>query len=306
MKIQVLIDNRSGQAKTGSKILVTDTNRPVQPERTFQSECTLQSEWGLSALIEFNGKKILLDTGASEKFIENASAMSLDLSSVDAGVLSHAHYDHANGMRAFFENNDRATFFLRDTAAENCYHTHRFLRFFTYQEYIGIRRGWLKRYADRIKFVNGNTEILPGVFLVGHNDDIFSAEARASIGRAVGLSVKQNGKYRPDAFNHEQSLVFDTPMGLFILNSCSHGGADNIVKEIQAAFPGKKIYAIMGGFHLFRTPDEKVREFARRLRALDVQKIYTGHCTGDHAFEILREILGERAEQIYSGKEIDL
>lgn len=90
------------------------------------------------------------------------------------------------------------------------------------------------------------------------------------------------------------------------MNSCSHGGADNIVKEIQQAFPNKKIYAILGGFHLYKTPDSRVRDFANRLRELDVQKIYTGHCTGDRAYEILKDVLGDRAEQMYTGLEIEI
>ena len=293
MKIQVLIDN-------------------LESAENFCG--FLQPEWGLSAFIQFQGKTILLDTGASEKFAENAATLQVDLNSVDAGVLSHAHFDHANGMEAFFKVNDHANFYLRKDAGENCYHTHKFLKFFSYQEYIGIHRGWLKRYSERIKFVGSSsreaasspTEILPGVFLVGHNDTIFSAESRAAIAARNGLSIKLNGKYLPDSFDHEQSLVFDTPQGLFIMNSCSHGGADNIVKEVEMAFPGKKIYAVLGGFHLYRTSDSQVRAFAERLRDLDVQKIYTGHCTGNHAFEILKEVLGEKVRQMFTGMEIEV
>ena len=58
------------------------------------------SEWGLSILIEADGKTILLDTGSSGLFAENAELLGIDLSAVDFGVLSHAHYDHADGMEA--------------------------------------------------------------------------------------------------------------------------------------------------------------------------------------------------------------
>jgi 7,8-dihydropterin-6-yl-methyl-4-(beta-D-ribofuranosyl)aminobenzene 5'-phosphate synthase len=133
-----------------------------------------------------------------------------------------------------------------------------------------------------------------------------SPEARAHIACAAGLSVKENGRYRYDSFDHEQSLVFDTPEGLFVMNSCSHAGADNIVKEVEATFPGKKIYGILGGFHLYRYKDEAVYAFAKRLLELDVQKIYTGHCTGSRAFEILHEVLGERACQMFTGMSIEV
>lgn len=278
MKIQVLIDNIASCC--GSRKLF--------------------GEWGLSVYVEFEGKRYLLDTGASHLFAKNAGVMGVDLSKIDMGILSHAHFDHSDGMARFFALNKTAPFYLRKGAGENCYHAHKLLGRFTYHEYIGIHKGFLKRFADRIRFAEGDMQIAPNVYLVPHK-----TPGLESIGERAHLSVKENGKYRYDSFDHEQSLVFDTPKGLFVMNSCSHGGADNIVKEIEATFPGKKIYAILGGFHLFRYKDEVVRAFAERLRELDVQKIYTGHCTGNRAFEILREVLGDRAEQMRCGLTIE-
>lgn len=60
----------------------------------------LSGEWGLCIYIEYGEKHILLDTGASDLFVQNAEKLGLDLTAVDAAVLSHAHYDHANGMEA--------------------------------------------------------------------------------------------------------------------------------------------------------------------------------------------------------------
>ena len=279
MKVQVLIDNIAGTS--GSRKLF--------------------GEWGLSVYVEFEGVRYLLDTGASHLFAKNAGVMGVDLSKVDIGILSHAHFDHSDGMAKFFALNKTAPFYLRKGAGENCYHAHKLIGRFTYHEYIGIHKGFLKRFADRIRFAEGDMQIAPNVYLVPHKTPGLS-----SIGERAHLSVKENGKYRYDSFDHEQSLVFDTPQGLFVMNSCSHGGADNIVKEIEATFPGKKIYALLGGFHLFRYKDEVVRAFAERLRELDVQKIYTGHCTGDRAFEILREVLGDRAEQMFTGMTVEI
>ncbi len=279
MKIQVLIDNIASCC--GSRKLF--------------------GEWGLSVYVEFEGKHYLLDTGASHLFAKNAGVMGVDLSKVDIGILSHAHFDHSDGMARFFALNKNAPFYLRKGAGENCYHTHKLIGRFAYHEYIGIHKGFLKRFADRIRFAEGDMQIAPNVYLVPHKTPGLEA-----IGERAHLSVKENGKYRYDSFDHEQSLVFDTPKGLFVMNSCSHGGADNIVKEIEATFPDKNIYAILGGFHLFRYKDEVVRAFAERLRELDVQKIYTGHCTGNRAFEILHEVLGDRAEQMRCGMTIEL
>lgn len=72
--------------------------------------CGLEAEWGLAIYIEYRGHTILLDTGGSDLFAQNAAALGLDLGAVEFGVLSHAHWDHADGMGAFFRENPTAPF----------------------------------------------------------------------------------------------------------------------------------------------------------------------------------------------------
>ena len=168
--------------------------------------------------------------------------------------------------------------------------------------YEGIQKGLLARYDSRIRYVEGDVSPLPGVYLIPHRTPGLEA-----LGEKAGMYLLQpDGRYLPDDFRHEQSLVFDTEKGLIIFNSCSHAGADNIVKEVSATFPARPIYAIVGGFHLFATPADEVRAFAERLRDTGVQKVITGHCTGEEAYAILAEVLGDRDQQIYTGLTLEL
>lgn len=255
----------------------------------------LKGQWGLSFFIEYEGKRFLLDTGSGSLFSENAKKKGVDLKSADYGILSHAHYDHANGMAQFFRENSKANFFLRDTCKENC-----FGRRFIFFKYIGTKKGTAKKYADRIEYVSGDKEITRGVYLIPHKTEGLSA-----IGKKAGLLKFEKGKMVPDDFDHEQSLVFETEKGLVIFNSCSHGGADNIINEIKSTFPDKKIYALIGGFHLYKSSDEEVLSLAERIEETGIEKIITGHCTGDKAFRILKDKLGDKAEQLYAGMVIE-
>ena len=63
----------------------------------------IKGEWGLSILVEYNDKKILVDAGASDLFAENMGKLGFDIDAVDYATLSHAHYDHSNGMIRFFK-----------------------------------------------------------------------------------------------------------------------------------------------------------------------------------------------------------
>lgn len=256
----------------------------------------LKSEWGLSVYIETEGHRILLDTGKSSSFADNALASGIDLSLVDAGVLSHAHYDHSDGMDAFLEINSKADFILRESAAENCYH-----KLFVGGRYIGIKRGILSEYASRIKYVTGDYRLFDNVWLIPHK-----TPGLDKLGKASKMYIKKGPRLIPDDFSHEQSLVIDTDKGLVIFNSCSHGGADNIITEISETFPDKKMYAIIGGFHLFDKPDSEVRSLASRVKATGIGHVITGHCTGQRAYNILKEELGDTVNQIYSGMEIEV
>ena len=187
----------------------------------------LKGEWGLSVLVEYNDKKILVDAGASNLFLKNMRGLGIEVKDIDYGVLSHAHYDHANGIPAFFENNDKAGFYMKDGVDANCY-----WKRFIFKKYIGIPRDLLSNYRDRIIMVSGDYKIMDGVYLIPHK-----TEGLAKIGIRESMFRKTEHGWIPDDFSHEQSLVFDTDKGLVILNSCSHGGAAATIDEIKAAFP---------------------------------------------------------------------
>ena len=269
--------------------------------------CGLKGEWGLCVYIEYEDKVVLLDTGASDLFVRNAKKLGLDLEKVDFAVLSHAHFDHADGMRPFFEINKKAPFYLQKGTEENCYE-----KIWLYRKYIGIPRGILREAGERIRFTEGKFQICPGVWLLPHTTPGLEAVGRRN---HMYLRSSENGgeeidrggrKWRPDDFSHEQSLVFDAEDGLVIFNSCSHGGADNIINEVKAAFPGEKIKAIIGGFHLYTRKADEVRELACSIKATGIQQVYTGHCTGDRAYAVLSDELGDMIHQLSCGLVIEL
>ena len=110
-------------------------------------------EWGLSIFIEYQDKKILLDTGASGLFLRNAEKLGIDMKAVDFGVLSHAHYDHANGMEDFFYQNLKAKFYLREGSKENtCKFPQRILS--AHRGYCGYDRYGHRRKAHRVSVVH--------------------------------------------------------------------------------------------------------------------------------------------------------
>lgn len=255
----------------------------------------LKGEWGLAIHIEQDGKNILLDTGASELFVKNAEKLGVQIEDVDYGILSHGHYDHADGMEEFFRRNHKAKFYLRKGCGENCY-----FKKWIFRKYIGIPKNILSQHQERIAFIEGDHEIFPGVALIPHK-----TQGLDVIGKKNKMYIREKDGWRPDDFAHEQSLVIETPSGLVIFNSCSHAGADRIIEEVKEAYPSRKIRGMIGGFHIYNQSKEEVKALAKRIQDTGVEEIYTGHCTGKKSFDVLKEELGEMVHQLYVGLDIE-
>ena len=268
-----------------TEILILSDNIPYN---------NLKGEWGLAMLVKYNGKKILIDAGASSLFLENMRKLNEDIEDIDYAILSHAHYDHANGMPTFFENNQKAKLYVRDTTSDDCYS-----KKLIFKRYIGIPKNMMNTYEKRIENVKGNFKLMDGIYLIPHSTNNLSL-----IGKKENMYRKTNSGLVPDNFSHEQSVVIDTDKGLLIINSCSHGGVTNIINEIKKQFPDKKIYGYIGGFHLFNKTNKEVIEVAKNIKDVNLDYICTGHCTMQNAYNILKQYLPDTLEQLHVGLQI--
>lgn len=271
-----------------------------------QAPDSLCREHGLAVHIEYKVKNYLLDTGASGQFAENAHRLGIRLSDVDAAFLSHAHYDHSGGYREFFSGNSKAVLYLQKAVRENCYS-----KFLLYRQYIGVPKGVLKDYRNRLRFVSGTTEPEPGVWTVSH-----SIPGLSEIGRRGHMYIKLKNGFTPDNFSHEQSLVFERENDLVLLNSCCHAGVVAIIDEVNLALKatGKKVSYVFGGFHTMglRGPGsmsgrpEDIKKLGRQLLSRGISCVYTGHCTGIPAFRVLKKTMKERVRYMKTGSVISI
>ena len=97
-------------AQTGATQSAAATSVKNAPAQVHALKVTLLStmlvgditgvgEWGFSALIEADGHRVLLDTGARpDTVLENANLLKIDLSKVQDVILTHNHWDHIGGL----------------------------------------------------------------------------------------------------------------------------------------------------------------------------------------------------------------
>ena len=90
----------------------------------------------------------------------------------------------------------------------------------------------------------------------------------------------------------EEALILDTDQGLVIVTGCAHPGIVDVVRGAKRQ-RGKAIRLLVGGFHLLRQSERRIRETISELKALGVNQVAPSHCTGDRATALFRDAWGD-------------
>lgn len=78
----------------------------------------LVKDWGFAALVEYGGRRVLFDTGNhADTFEHNVKALGIDLTKLDAVVISHRHGDHTSGLSYLLKVNPGVTIYVPREAA---------------------------------------------------------------------------------------------------------------------------------------------------------------------------------------------
>ena len=246
------------------------------------SGAAFAAEHGLSLYIATGDIHLLFDAGQSGAFADNAAKLGLDLSRVDAAILSHGHYDHSGGLLRFLECNHTAPIYLTEEALEPHYHDDR---------YIGVSPDLFTN--PRLRFIRGNTTLFPGITL---RRDL---KLRREIDRG-GLSTVEQGIKKAEDFRHEQYLLIEEDGRRILFSGCSHRGLEYIAAHFQPDI-------LIGGFHFSKlAPDDpRLLSAAETLKAIGCT-CYTGHCTGQAQFDAMKQILADQLHYLRSGSVLEL
>ena len=256
---------------------------------------------GLSMHVATDKHNILFDMGPNAMFLENAEKLGVDIQAVDVAFLSHAHDDHCGGLELFCKRNGHAPVYLQKEVWGNYYVV-------TPKkcEFIGLDRT-LRRYEDRFRLEEGVTNIDDELTLFsgGMTRDYWS-HANDTLREKVG------DDYPMDDFRHEQSLIVTENGKTILLGGCAHNGVVNILRRAEEIL-GRAPDAVFAGFHLINPglggivePRELIEDIAKELKARPNTQYYTGHCTGQEPFDILKETLGDQLVAMHTGSEFEI
>ena len=248
------------------------------------SNPALETEHGLSILLQTERHRILLDTGASDVFIRNAELLGIDFSDVNYVFISHGHSDHAGGLRYFMEHNKKAQVIVSPDAMSG--------KFFSKRGNLhSITTEWPEIGDDRFILIEQTCEVADGLHVIAHIPQLHPMPK----GNQNLFIQNTNRDYIHDDFRHELALYTD---GL-LFTGCAHSGLENIL----AACPWP-IHTVVGGFHLLdgMEVEGELIALAQRLKAnYPNTQFYTSHCTGDKVFEVMRGVMGGQLQSFRCG-----
>ena len=275
--------------------LVSAQNRVTILNDAFGDRSDLEQDWGYSALIEFEGKRILFDTGDNiEVFRKNVEAMHVDLTRLDMVVITHAHGDHTSGLRYVLTKNPSVKLFVPDDP------------FFTG---AALPSAFLTTDARpelpaKLRYFRGGPRPEPKGWAAWTDTNMTAVSGPLTIAPHIHLVSLVSEK---PAFRglREVSLVLDTSNGPVVFVGCSHPGIEQIMTAATANSANKSVSMVVGGLHLLQDTPEQIDATLNVLQGTyHVRAMAIGHCSGELTFEKVQQRWGKLSQYAGLGESI--
>ncbi len=187
-------------------------------------------EWGFAAVLEADGRRILIDTGArAETVLKNVTEMKVDLSDITDIVLTHNHGDHTGGLIAL-----RREFMKKNPRALSRVHVPQGI-FLSRRTPNGAETNGLTPIKAEDQALGGQFvehaapfALAPGVWLLGpvprvHPERNFGGLGGGSLLQTPAGPIEDN-------VPEDTAVVVNTPNGLVVISGCGHAGIINTLE----------------------------------------------------------------------------
>jgi 7,8-dihydropterin-6-yl-methyl-4-(beta-D-ribofuranosyl)aminobenzene 5'-phosphate synthase len=288
VEITTLIDNYiDGVALDGSNII--SRAYPVKDGKICNS---ILAEHGFSAIVTAEANKkshsVLLDFGFSaDGAAFNARALGLNMSVIEALVLSHGHSDHTGAIKSLTKliGKKKIKLFLHPQA----FTTPRYLK---YGEDIKVSFPELSR--EELQKLGIDIKESAKPLSLAEDSILYLGEIPRQTDFEKGMPnayYEENGKEIFDPILDDTSLVMNLKgKGLVILSGCAHAGIINTVQHARKVTGIDKVHAVMGGFHMTGPNFEPIiGRVIEEFRKINPDYIIPTHCAGRKAINAIEK-----------------
>lgn len=230
------------------------------------------AEHGLSYLIEAGDKKYLLDTGQGMVLQNNLDRLGVDLSTVDALILSHGHYDHTGGINVASEQINPFRVYAHPRADEP--------KFARNADGSARRVGMIEESRRLLREkaalipVEKPTQLGGGLWLTG------PVPRRTDFEDTGGAFFLDEACTRPDELPDDQAAFIETEKGTVVILGCAHSGVINTLNYVRELTDNRPIHTLIGGMHLVNANETRIDRTLTAFKKLNIQNLYPCHCTG--------------------------
>ncbi|EFQ97740.1 metallo-beta-lactamase superfamily protein [Nannizzia gypsea CBS 118893] len=280
-------------------------HRGNEEVRDLRMESICCAAHGLSVLltgtIGDEKRSILFDTGPEEDAWErNASRLGVDLSKVEAVVLSHWHRDHSGGMLRAIRMIKEAQEAQGPSSLGLVVDVHpsrpNYRGFQLGEEIISLQADpRFDEMATAGAMVSKNAQphdLANGMF---HVSGMIPRETAYETGLKGAMRLDDDGRWKKDEEIADERVVTCRVrgLGLIAVTGCSHAGVVNTARHAQRSRRqheteekeerengGEDFFAIIGGYHLATSDEAAVRATVDDLKKLNPRFLVPGHCSG--------------------------